>query len=99
MSTLRQKNAPTIPCCGEADAFFADRTEVIDGKVYAVITDTRDDAPLHRPHIDVGTKIELPPDAYGAIPPGNPTEHTIIFVRQNYNGGFTVYCFVQSSGT
>jgi hypothetical protein len=98
METLRRPDDPSASCCGEADAYFADRTVVIGGRVYAIITDTRDDGPLHRPHIEPGTHIEIPLHKYGARPVGNPTEHAILFVRQNYDDSFAVYCFVQPSG-
>jgi hypothetical protein len=42
-------------CCGEADAYWADTFEEQDGKYVAIITDDRLDAPLHRPHRDVGS--------------------------------------------
>jgi hypothetical protein len=99
MATLRQPDMPSASCCGEADAYFADETIVIGNRVYAVITDNRPDAPLHRPHIAPGTRIEIPPNKYGARPTGNPTEHAILFVRESYDHSFMVYCFVQSSGS
>jgi hypothetical protein len=33
---------------------------VRDGKTWAIITDDRDDAPRSRPHVDIGTEIEIP---------------------------------------
>lgn len=36
-----QPDFPEASCCGEADAYFADEFEIKDGKVYAIITDTR----------------------------------------------------------
>lgn len=91
--SLMQPDNPSISCCGEADAYWADRTEVKDGKVYAIITDDRPDAPLGRPHVPVGTRIEVPA---GKLKwnKGNPTGHTIIFLSTSGS----VYCFVQSSG-
>jgi hypothetical protein len=39
----KQPDNPAFCCCGEADAYFADAYEVVDGKVFATITDDRDD--------------------------------------------------------
>ncbi len=92
--TLMQPDVPMMPCCGEADAYWADDIHVRDGKTYATITDDRPDAPLHyRPHIDVGTEVEIP-DSKLKWDRGNPTGHSVVFLsRQHY-----VYCFVQGSG-
>src|ERR1700756_4871626 len=60
ISHLMQPDNPTISCCGEADMYYADEVEVKGDEVYAIITDTRDDAPLRRPHVPVGTKILVP---------------------------------------
>jgi len=40
---LMQPDNPHMSCCGKADAYWADKVEVVDGKVFATITDTRDD--------------------------------------------------------
>jgi hypothetical protein len=91
--SLMQPDVPTSSCCGEADSYWADEVHVRDGKTYATITDDRDDAPLKRPHIPIGTEIEIPNyklkhDA------GNPTGHNILFM--SFRGW--VYCFVQGGG-
>jgi hypothetical protein len=98
----RQKmpDQPRSSCCGEADAYYADGVEVnAKGHVFAVITDTRDDAPLGRPHIKVGTKIIVPPEKNKdtrADP--NPTGHTIIFVKwyaeDGDDGNWGVLCYL-----
>jgi hypothetical protein len=92
---LKAPDAPTMSCCGEADAYWCDEIHVRAGKkTSCVITDDRDDAPLHRPHIDVGTEIEIP-DAKLKWDEGNPTGHAVVFLsRQRY-----VYCFVMGGGT
>ena len=92
--TLMQPDVPMMPCCGEADAYWADEIHIRDGKTYVTITDDRPDAPLHgRPHIDPGTEIEIPNNKL-KWDRGNPTGHSVVFLsRQHY-----VYCFVQSSG-
>lgn len=90
---LRQPDNPTVPCCGEADAYWADQVEVKDGQVIATITDERDDAPLGRPHVPVGTKIVVPNNKL-KWDRGNPTGHTVIFLSYSRE----VYCFVQNGG-
>lgn len=91
--SLMQPDNPMAPCCGEADAYYADEVHVRGGKVYATITDDRDDAPLRRPHIPIGTVFEIPPHKlkYDA---GNPVGHNIIFVGPMGQ----VYCFIQGTG-
>ena len=91
---LMRPDAPSSSCCGEADAYWADVVHIRDGKTYATITDDRPDEPLHRPHIAVGTEIEIPPEKL-KWDRANPTGHNILFV------GLQLYawCFVQSSGT
>ena len=49
--SLMQPDNPGVSCCGEADAYWADRIEVKNGKVLAVITDTKPDGPLGRMHV------------------------------------------------
>lgn len=86
--SMRQPDNP-LPCCGEADAYWADDTVVEGDKVFAVITDPRPDAPLRRPHIPMGTRIEIPPNKMKRDG-GNPTGHNVIFVNQ----AGAVFCFV-----
>ena len=96
-------------CCGEADAYWCDdlsTTTDEKGKVhvFCAITDDRDDKPRGRPHREIGTKIEIPPEKMKwtatdpqtsrADIPRNPTGHNIIFLS---TGGYP-YCFVLSSG-
>lgn len=91
---LMQPDNPAASCCGEADAYWADEVHVKDGKTFATITDDRDDAPLMRPHVDIGTQIEIP-DYKLKWDRGNPSGHSIVFMSRGGN----VYCFVQNSGT
>lgn len=91
---LMQPDKPNIPCCGEADAYWCDSVSVEGDKVFCTITDTRDDSELRRPHVDVGTKIEIPPYKY-KFDRGNPSGHTIVFLSYSRQ----VYCFVQATGT
>lgn len=90
--SLMQPDNPGIPCCGEADAYWADEIAIEGDKVFAIITDDRADEPLRRPHIPRGTRIEIPKHKY-KFDRGNPTGHNVIFVG---TGG--VFCFVQGSG-
>src|SRR5690242_9328270 len=55
-----QPDHPSVSCCGEADAYWADAYESNGDEYVAVITDDREDAPLRRPHIPVGTRIVVP---------------------------------------
>lgn len=94
---LMQPDNPGASCCGEADAYWADDVVVVDGKTFAIITDTRDDKALGRPHIAVGTRV-LVPDHKLKWDRGNPTGHNVLFVG-SWNAEHLVYCFVQGSGT
>jgi hypothetical protein len=91
--SLMQPDVPTASCCAESDAYFADTIYVRDGKTYAVVTDDRPDEPLRRPHVPLGTEVEIPASKL-KWDRGNPTGHNILFMsRSNY-----VYCFVQGTG-
>src|SRR6185436_19612756 len=80
IKNLKQPDNPGMSCCGEADAYWADEIEVrkgADGKpteVYAIITDTRPDAPLQRRHVPPGTRVFVPPHKL-KWDAGNPTGH------------------------
>jgi hypothetical protein len=96
--SLKQPDNPTASCCGVADAYWADKLFVKDGKTYAVVTDDRDDAMLGRPHVDIGTEIEVP-DTKLKWDRGNPTGHAVIFLgRGGWGGSPYVFCFVQGGG-
>lgn len=93
--SLMQPDNPKMSCCGEADAYWADEMKYRNGKVYAVVTDDRDDKALKRPHIPSGTEIEVPNNKL-KWDRGNPTGHGVIFLSPHpYN---FVYCFVQPGG-
>jgi hypothetical protein len=93
--SLMQPDNPTMSCCGEADAYWADDVHFRDGKTYVTITDDRDDGPLKRPHIANGTEIEVPNNKL-KWDRGNPTSHGVIFLSPHpYN---FVYCYVQPGG-
>lgn len=93
MSTLMTPDNPGVPCCGIADAYWADVVHVRDGKTFATITDEREDAPFNRHHVPPGTQIEIPREKlkYDA---GNPTGHALVFLNVNN----VALCFVQGSG-
>src|SRR5262249_11524094 len=90
---LMQPDIPTMPCCGEADAYWADSFEVDDGRYVAIITDERSDGPLGRPHRDVGERVVVPNNKI-KWDEGNPTGHGIIFLGTNGQ----VYCYVPPGG-
>jgi len=90
---LMQPDVPTASCCGEADAYWADEIHVRDGKTFATITDDRPDAPRGRPHIDVGTEVEIPTNKL-KWDRSNPTGHGVVFLSRN---GY-VFCYVQPGG-
>lgn len=95
--SLRMPDYPGTPCCGEGDGYWADEAATgPNGELLAVITDTRDDAKLHRVHIPVGTKIPVPPEKIRKVPVANPTGHTYVFIGVFNDGSrvsYTVYCF------
>ena len=93
-SRLMQPDAPTVSCCGEADAYWCDGIHVKEGKTYCTITDDREDAPLGRPHVEMGTEIFVP-DHKLKWDAGNPTGHAIVFLS---TAGY-VWCFVQNGGS
>jgi hypothetical protein len=91
--TLMQPDNPSASCCGESDAYWCDKINVRAGKTFCTITDDWDDAPLKRPHVDVGTEVEIPNHKL-KWDAGNPTGHSIVFLSR---GGY-VFCFVQNGG-
>jgi hypothetical protein len=90
---LMQPDNPMLSCCGEADAYYADSFEMHDGKYVAIITDTRNDSPLGRPHVPAGTKVVVPNHKL-KFDRGNPTGHGVIFV----NTALDVFCYVVPGG-
>jgi len=86
--SLMQPDAPMVPCCGEADAYWADSFETDGDKFVAIVTDTRDDGPLHRQHIEPGNRVTIP-NAKLKWDKGNPTGHGILFI-----GAGGVYCYL-----
>ena len=74
--SLMQPDNPTISCCGGADAYYADVFETDGDRYVAIITDTRDDAPLGRHHVEPGTRIVVP-NTKLKVDSGNPTGHGV----------------------
>jgi hypothetical protein len=92
--SLMQPDNPTISCCGTADAYYADVFETDGDRYVAIITDTRDDKPLGRHHVEPGTRI-LVPNTKLKVDSGNPTGHGVIFLSSSD----TVFCYVAPGGT
>jgi hypothetical protein len=90
---LMQPDNPAVSCCGKSDAYWCDTINVRQGKTYCTITDARDDAPLGRPHVDIGTEIEIPNHKL-KWDRGNPTGHAVVFLSVTGH----VFCFVQGAG-
>lgn len=92
---LKQPDNKLMSCCGKADAYWADKTETgPNGELYAIITDDRDDEPLRRRHVPIGTKILIPPHKI-KWDQGNPTGHAVIFLSTSNEP----FCYVQNGGT
>ena len=94
---LMQPDNPYVNCCGEADAYEADDFEVVDGKVYAVVTDDRDDTFPNgavRPHVAPGIRIEVPEKKI-KWDHGNPTGHGWVFLSVSTG---QIYCYVLPAG-
>jgi hypothetical protein len=92
--SLMMPDNPTISCCGDADAYYADVFETEGDQYVAVITDTREDAPLGRHHVEAGTRV-IVPNRKLKTDSGNPTGHGVIFLSSSD----TVFCYVAPGGT
>lgn len=91
--SLMQPDHPDSSCCGEADGYWCDDLRVEKGKNVCTITDDRDDGPLGRPHVPLGTVIEIP-DHKLKYDRGNPTGHGVVFLSYR----LFVFCYVQGGG-
>lgn len=92
--SVMQPDNPYQSCCGEADAYWADEVKTgPNGELIAVITDDRDDAPLRRAPMPIGTQIVIPPHKI-QFRYGNPTGHIVVFL----SSVGTVYCYIQNGG-
>lgn len=91
---LMQPDNPTVSCCGEADAYYADSYAVSEkGEYIAIITDERDDAPLGRIPRAPGTKVTVP-NSKIKFDRGNPTGRGVVFI----GGTGQVLCYVPPGG-
>jgi len=88
---LMQPDNPMVPCCGEADAYWADSFEVDGDHYVAIITDDRA-VPFRNP-VPPGTRVVVP-NAKLKFDAGNPTGHGIVFI----GGGGAVLCYVAPGG-
>jgi hypothetical protein len=101
-SLMQPDTWPPISCCGEADAYWADKFEIgPHGETIAIITDDRDDAPLMRSHEDIGRKYPVPPNKI-TRKDGNPTGHIVLFLGavswENGQRIRQVLCYVMNGG-
>jgi hypothetical protein len=84
-----RENFGCVSCCGEGDAYIADKIRVDGGgNLYVTITDAR--VIPNRPIIPVGTEILVPPEKIDRDHQGNPSGHTIIFIRST---DMNIFCF------
>src|SRR5690348_12219512 len=92
--SVKMPDHPMVSCCGEADAWYADKTETgPNGELVAIITDERPDEPLKRRHIPVGTKIIVPKHKI-QFRYGNPVGRPIIFLNPDNQ----VWCYISVGG-
>lgn len=96
---LMMPDQPTIPCCGEADAYWCDDVHTVKGETKCTITDDRPDGSLGRPHVEIGTVIDIPSFKL-KWDKGNPTGHAIVFLAaiNPYSNFRYVMCFVLPGG-
>lgn len=96
---LMQPDNPEYSCCGEADHYWCsdpyEKRNAGGAKAaFCRITDDRDDGPLKRAHIPLGTEIEIPTTKL-KWDRGNPTGHNVIFLTSHH----IVLCYVQGTGS
>ena len=75
---LMQPDNPTVPCCGDADAYEADSFEV-EGDHYVAIIAGQGPPIVAKKYIKEGTRIPVPNHKM-KWDKGNPTGHGIIFI-------------------
>jgi hypothetical protein len=84
--SLMQPDNPRQSCCGEADAFEADRFEVEGDHYVAIITDGRG-------LMADGTRLPVPNEKM-KFDAGNPSGHGIIFIGSEGQ----IFCYVTPGG-
>ena len=77
--------------------YYADSFRSSPDGYIAIITDERDDLPLRRPHVDVGTEVKVP-NAKIKWDEGNPTGHALIFLGFEDGHPTKVFCYVPGGG-
>jgi hypothetical protein len=95
-ATLMQPDNPAVSCCGEADAYWADKYEVDGDEYVAIITDDRDeiyDEKVGRATREVGTRVPVP-NRKLKWDDGNPTGHGVVFLST----GGSVICYLPPGG-
>lgn len=95
-AALMQPDAPSVSCCGKADAYWCDSPHTRDGRNYCTISDDR--VVMNRTPRPVGMEIEIPNKKMmdGHITRGNPTGHDVVFLTSGEVP--SVYCYVMTSG-
>lgn len=78
-------------CCGEADAYWADDHEIVDGNYIVTITDERN---IQGRIPRNGQKIVIPSEKIDKKMQGNPTGHTVVFINTSH----FVLCFFPDWG-
>ena len=91
---LRQPDSKYLSCCGEADAYEADRFEVEGDHYVAIITNGAGDPATGKSAIPNDTRI-LVPNNKMKWDEGNPTGHGIIFIGVATR---EVYCYITPGG-
>lgn len=104
ISEVKRPDKRSDSCCGEGDAFIADRYVLRDGKYFAIITedyppldvDDGEGGTTKLPGVPLGTEIEIPPEKFNNVPEdgGNPSGHGVVFMRTNGE----VLCYLGLSG-
>lgn len=106
ISTIKRPDYPGASCCGDGDAFIADDFELVDGKLYAIISveypavtspgATLDDGSQAAPSIagvHKGQKILIPPEKINDRPDDtNRSGHGVVFLKPS-NGEVLCYRF------
>ena len=87
--SLREPDNPAIPCCGNADAYYADEYQTKDGKLYAKITNNRGHS------VPTGTIVEIPRSKI--VKDANLSGHIILFLGGDPKTP-VVYCYVPGTG-
>lgn len=78
-------------CCGDADTFIADNFEIVNGQLFAIITEDYTDETYPGFHIAKGDKVLIPPEKVNHLPEdaGNTSGHGVVFLGANG----VVYCY------